>query len=76
VPQTASVRSFKERYYFSCCVTGDMSHHWTAGLLFVHIAAKRRSKKMIPIGLIRNTDCFGETALPLRAGNLRNGGGD
>jgi CheY-like chemotaxis protein len=45
-----------------------MSHHWTAGLLFVHIAAKWRSEKLIPIVPIRNTDCYGETALPLRAG--------
>jgi len=47
---------------------GDMSHHWTTGLLFVQIVAKWRQEKLISTVPIGNTDCFGETMLPLQAG--------
>jgi len=44
-----------------------MSHHWTTGLLFVQIVAKWRQEKLISTVPIGNTDCFGETMLPLQA---------
>ena len=74
-----ATNSFHRTFYaggdlFFCHAAGNMSHHWTAGLLFVHIAAKWRQEKLISDASIGNTNCFGEAALPLPAGNLRNGG--